>query len=51
MHDHTGFDHRQRHVDRHKWWNWHDEYGNAESSQWSSVVDHGLDLQGQRESK
>src|ERR671933_61510 len=21
-----------------KWWNWHDEYGNASSSQWSSVV-------------
>jgi predicted dithiol-disulfide oxidoreductase (DUF899 family) len=30
-----------------KWWNWHDEYGNTPSSQWSSVVDRGLALQGQ----
>jgi predicted dithiol-disulfide oxidoreductase (DUF899 family) len=22
-----------------KWWNWHDEYGKDESSQWSSIVD------------
>jgi predicted dithiol-disulfide oxidoreductase (DUF899 family) len=27
-----------------KWWNWHDEYGNTASSQWSSVVDRSLDL-------
>ncbi len=25
-----------------KWWNWHDEYGNTPSSQWSSVVDRSL---------
>jgi predicted dithiol-disulfide oxidoreductase (DUF899 family) len=31
-----------------KWWSWHDEYGNSQSSQWSSVVDSGLDQQGQR---
>jgi predicted dithiol-disulfide oxidoreductase (DUF899 family) len=30
-----------------KWWNWHDEYGNTPSSQWSSVVDRSLALQGQ----
>jgi predicted dithiol-disulfide oxidoreductase (DUF899 family) len=30
-----------------KWWNWHDEYGSTSSSQWSSVVDRGLTLQGQ----
>jgi len=30
-----------------KWWNWHDEYGNTSSSQWSAVVDRGLELQGQ----
>jgi hypothetical protein len=30
-----------------KWWNWHDEYDNTPSSQWSSVVDRGLELQGQ----
>jgi predicted dithiol-disulfide oxidoreductase (DUF899 family) len=30
-----------------KWWNWHDEYGNTSSSQWSSVVDRSLALQGQ----
>jgi hypothetical protein len=30
-----------------KWWNWHDEYGHTASSQWSSVVDRGLELQGQ----
>jgi predicted dithiol-disulfide oxidoreductase (DUF899 family) len=34
-----------------KWWNWHDEYDHAPSSQWSSVVDRGLDLQYQRDSK
>jgi len=27
-----------------KWWNWHDEYGTASSSQWSSVVDRSLEL-------
>jgi predicted dithiol-disulfide oxidoreductase (DUF899 family) len=32
-----------------KWWNWHDEYGNASSLQWSKVVDRGLVLQGQRD--
>ena len=31
-----------------KWWNWHDAYDNTSSSQWSSVVDRGLVLQGQR---
>jgi predicted dithiol-disulfide oxidoreductase (DUF899 family) len=30
-----------------KWWNWHDEYGNASPSPWSAVVDRGLELQGQ----
>jgi hypothetical protein len=30
-----------------KWWNWHDDYGDATSSQWSSVVDRSLALQGQ----
>ena len=30
-----------------KWWNWHDEYSNTSSNQWSSVVDRGLALQGQ----
>jgi predicted dithiol-disulfide oxidoreductase (DUF899 family) len=30
-----------------KWWNWHDEYGNTSSCHWSSVVDRGLELQGQ----
>jgi len=30
-----------------KWWNWHDEYGGTASSQWSSVVDRSLVLQGQ----
>jgi Bacterial protein of unknown function (DUF899) len=30
-----------------KWWNWHDEYGNTPSFQWSSVVDRSLTLQGQ----
>ena len=34
-----------------KWWNWHDEYGNASSAQWSKVVDRGLVLQGQREER
>src|SRR6187401_870424 len=34
-----------------KWWNWHDEYANTESSQWSSVVDRGLALQGQSDPK
>ena len=28
-----------------KWWNWHDEYGDTSSSQWSAVVDRGLELQ------
>jgi predicted dithiol-disulfide oxidoreductase (DUF899 family) len=27
-----------------KWWNWHDEYGNTAPSQWSRVVDRGLEL-------
>jgi hypothetical protein len=31
-----------------KWWNWHDAYDVRQSSQWSSVVDRSLDLQGQR---
>jgi predicted dithiol-disulfide oxidoreductase (DUF899 family) len=26
-----------------KWWNWHDEYGKGESSQWSSLVDRNLE--------
>ncbi|HMF97433.1 MAG TPA: DUF899 domain-containing protein [Vicinamibacterales bacterium] len=30
-----------------KWWNWHDAYDTTSSSQWSSVVDRGLVLQGQ----
>jgi Bacterial protein of unknown function (DUF899) len=30
-----------------KWWNWHDGYSNTQSSQWSSVVDRSLALQGQ----
>ena len=30
-----------------KWWNWHDSYDDTSSSQWSSVVDCGLELQGQ----
>ena len=30
-----------------KWWNWHDSYDDTRSSQWSSVVDRGLELQGQ----
>ena len=30
-----------------KWWNWHDEYDNTSASQWSSVVDRSLALQGQ----
>jgi predicted dithiol-disulfide oxidoreductase (DUF899 family) len=30
-----------------KWWNWHDEYGETSSSQWSAVVDRGLELQRQ----
>jgi predicted dithiol-disulfide oxidoreductase (DUF899 family) len=34
-----------------KWWNWHDEYGNTSSSQWSTVVDRGLELQGQTPGK
>ena len=29
------------------WWNWHDAYGDAQSSQWPSVVDRSLVLQGQ----
>ena len=27
-----------------KWWNWHDEYDNTQSSQWSRVVDRSLAL-------
>ena len=27
-----------------KWWNWHDAYGDAASSQWASVVDRSLAL-------
>lgn len=27
-----------------KWWNWHDEYGDTSSSQWSKVIDNALDL-------
>ena len=34
-----------------KWWNWHDEYGDTSSAQWSSVVDRGLALQGQAENR
>jgi predicted dithiol-disulfide oxidoreductase (DUF899 family) len=34
-----------------KWWNWHDEYGNTSSAQWSKVVDRGLELQGQRDER
>jgi len=34
-----------------KWWNWHDEYGNTDSSQWSSVVDRACELEGQSGSK
>ena len=30
-----------------KWWNWHDAYGEATSSQWSNVVDRSLVLQRQ----
>ncbi len=30
-----------------KWWNWHDEYGKTQSSQWSTVSDRSLELQGQ----
>jgi predicted dithiol-disulfide oxidoreductase (DUF899 family) len=30
-----------------KWWNWHDAYDEAPSSQWSNVVDRALDIQGQ----
>jgi predicted dithiol-disulfide oxidoreductase (DUF899 family) len=30
-----------------KWWNWHDEYGNTTSSQWSNVVDRSLELLGE----
>jgi len=32
-----------------KWWNWHDAYGEARSSEWSTVVDRGLVLQGQKD--
>ena len=32
-----------------KWWNWHDEYGDASSSQWSSIVDRSVNLQGRRD--
>ncbi len=31
-----------------KWWNWHDAYDQTQSSQWSSVVDRGLELQYQQ---
>ena len=34
-------------TEPYKWWNWHDEYGSVAASQWSSVVDRGLALQGQ----
>jgi hypothetical protein len=27
-----------------KWWNWHDEYGKENSSQWGSVVDRALTI-------
>jgi predicted dithiol-disulfide oxidoreductase (DUF899 family) len=30
-----------------KWWNWHDAYDDTLQSQWSSVVDRGLELQDQ----
>jgi len=30
-----------------KWWNWHDEYGNTASAQWSNVVDRSLELLGE----
>src|SRR6478735_1076239 len=30
-----------------KWWNWHDAYEDARSSEWSNVVDRGLVSQGQ----
>jgi predicted dithiol-disulfide oxidoreductase (DUF899 family) len=30
-----------------KWWNWHDDYGDTASTQWASVVDRSLALQGQ----
>jgi predicted dithiol-disulfide oxidoreductase (DUF899 family) len=33
-----------------KWWNWHDEYGNTTSSQWSNVVDRSLELLEQEKS-
>jgi predicted dithiol-disulfide oxidoreductase (DUF899 family) len=29
-----------------KWWNWHDAYDQAASTRWSSVVERGLELQG-----
>jgi len=31
-----------------KWWKWHDEYDNTDSSQGASVVDRGLELQGRQ---
>jgi predicted dithiol-disulfide oxidoreductase (DUF899 family) len=31
-----------------KWWNWHDQYGNTAPSQWSNVVDRGLELLGEK---
>ena len=33
-----------------KWWNWHDEYENKTSSQWSNVVDRSLELLEQEKS-
>ena len=29
-------------------WNWHDAYDDARSSEWSTVVDRGLVMQGQK---
>jgi len=33
-----------------KWWNWHDEYENKTSSQWSNVVDRNMQLLEQEKS-
>ena len=32
-------------TDPYKWWNWHDEYGKAQTGQWAKVVDRGVELQ------
>jgi len=32
-----------------KWWNWHDAYEDARSPEWSTVVDRGLVMQGQKD--